>query len=68
MQIARGRVDRELLGEIAPQHGGDRGCLGVPHAGVADQGDVASEFVAMGFDTLRHHGTADHLHVAMPAR
>ena len=46
--VRAGNLD--LVGNKAPQHGGDRRRLAVPHVGIADQRDVGgTQFIAIGF-------------------
>ncbi len=47
MQVARGAVHRDLVGDVAAQHGGDGRRAGVDHARVADQRDPGRELVAV---------------------
>jgi hypothetical protein len=49
MQVAVGGGDGDLFADQSAQHGGDRRRFAVPHAGVADQRQVAGQFVLIGF-------------------
>ena len=52
MEVAVGGLDDHLLAHETAQHGGDRRRFGVPHAGVADEGEIGLERVPVG----RHEG------------
>ena len=50
MQVAVGAGDDDLLADQAAQHGGDRRYAVFEHVGVADQGDVGAQLVAVGVE------------------
>ena len=59
MQVAVGRGDDDLLADEAAQHGRDRRPAAVPHAGVADQGDVGLQFRRVGLEEGHEVGLPD---------